>query len=186
VTYARLSDFGVGADVVDAEQTKFHAHVDEVAERGDHDILRDDAEGDDFVAAPDPGEGDEVACEEGRHDERVWDGARPLLALLYHTVPCILSSACVTYKVPEPWKGRLVAGQSGSDALLGMHMGKPEKEETLGLSSSAVKKGATLFPTEKTALGSLMRMVGPEAILMLPSSKLRDSMKPLLRPSKNS
>jgi hypothetical protein len=91
----------------------------------------------------------------------------------------------ITHNVPEPWKGRLLAGQSGSEVDLGIHMGKPEKEVTLGLSSSAVKKGATVFPIEKTALGSLMRTVGPEAIFMVPAAKSKDSMKPLLRPSKN-
>lgn len=91
-----------------------------------------------------------------------------------------------TYNVPEPWKGRLVDGQSGSDVLLGIHMGKPEKEEMLGFSSSAVKKGAWVYPTEKTALGSLMRTVGPETIFMVPSAKFKDSMNPLLSPSKNS
>jgi hypothetical protein len=65
-------------------------------------------------------------------------------------------------------------------------MGKPEKEDTLGLSSSAVKKGASVLPIEKTALGSLMRTVGPEAIFMVPAAKSKDSTKPLLRPSKNS
>jgi hypothetical protein len=49
-----------------------------------------------------------------------------------------------TYNVPEPWKGRLLDGQSGSDVFLGIHMGKPEKEDILGLSSSAVKKGASV------------------------------------------
>jgi hypothetical protein len=66
-----------------------------------------------------------------------------------------------------------------------MHIGKPEKDVTLGLSSSAVKKGASVFLIEKTALGSLIRTVGPEAIFMVPAAKSRDSMKPLLRPSKN-
>jgi lysine/ornithine N-monooxygenase len=94
-------------------------------------------------------------------------------------------AVCATYNVPEPWKGRLVAGQSGSEVFLGIHMGKPEKDVTLGLSSSAVKKGASVFPMEKTAFGSLMRTVGPEAIFMVPAAKSRDSMKPLLRPSKN-
>lgn len=65
-------------------------------------------------------------------------------------------------------------------------MGNPEKDEMLGLSSSAVKKGSSLFPIEKTALGSLMRTVGPEAIFMVPAAKSKDSIKPLLRPSKNS
>jgi hypothetical protein len=79
----------------------------------------------------------------------------------------------------------LLAGQSESEVFLGMHIGKPEKDVTLGLSSSAVKKGASVFPIEKTALGSLIRTVGPEAIFMVPAAKSRDSMKPLLRPSKN-
>jgi hypothetical protein len=65
-------------------------------------------------------------------------------------------------------------------------MGNPEKEVMLGLSSSAVKNGACVYPTEKTAFGSLMRRSGPLLICMLPSSKSMDSMKPLAMPSKNS
>ena len=91
-----------------------------------------------------------------------------------------------THNVPEPWNGRLEAGHAGSDEFRGMHIGKPEKELMLGLSSSAVKKGASSNPTENTALGSLMRRVGPAEIFILPSSWSMDSMKPLLRPSKNS
>lgn len=65
-------------------------------------------------------------------------------------------------------------------------MGNPENELMLGLSSSAVKKGASVYPTENTAFGSLMRRIGPFLICILPPAKSIDSMKPLANPSKNS
>lgn len=75
-----------------------------------------------------------------------------------------------TYKVPGPANGRFVNGQRGSVSFLGMHIGNPEKDEMLGLESSAFMKGAPVNPVEKTALRSAMRTVGPFWIFMLPSA----------------
>lgn len=75
-----------------------------------------------------------------------------------------------TNKVPGPANGRFVSGQRGSVSFLGMHIGNPEKDEMLGLESSAFMKGAPVNPAEKTAFRSAIRIVGPFWIFMLPSA----------------
>jgi hypothetical protein len=66
--------------------------------------------------------------------------------------------------------GRLIAGQRGSVADRGMHIGNPENETMLGFDSSAVNAGLLVYAVANNPEGVFIRRVGPPEIFIVPSS----------------
>lgn len=126
--YSGVSDFSCRAGTEDTEESELHADVDNVIASGDLNVLGDDAEGDDFVAAPEATEGDEIAREEGGHDQ--WVGGAAKGDSQNAELTTMLR---IAYKIPGRPVGRLLNGHKGSEPLRGIHIGNPENAVMLGL-----------------------------------------------------